>query len=191
MTNSALSARQALRLAPAVQFDPGLIRGCLDLEDKRDALFARTRRDGLTSLRAENRPAVNRVTGQVAESVAELLLDDMGFSVFWQITKDGLRGVDLLFLSQRQRVLALEVKGTLRARTVPRLMPSRLRQMSREWLNAPSNLGMVDWQLQADDLYAGVIAIDLSQAVTRSVLSVDFDTFLPVHSFSMIDESIG
>jgi hypothetical protein len=50
-------------------------------------------------------------------------------------------------------VLVLEVKGTLRRGTIPRLTPSRLRQMSREWLNDPANPAMTEWSLQADDLY--------------------------------------
>lgn len=63
-----------------------------------------------------------------------------------------MHGVDLLFLSSGERVLVLEVKGTLRAGAIPRLPPSRLKQMSREWLNGPDNPVMSEWGLQADDL---------------------------------------
>jgi len=95
-------------------------------------------------------------SGQVAESVAELLLAEAGLNVFWHITTEGVHGVDLLFLGPDESVLALEVKGSFRVGAIPSLTPSRLRQMSREWLNSSDNPGMAEWGLEAEDLYAGV-----------------------------------
>lgn len=54
-----------------------------------------------------------RVVGEGAESVADLVLADLGYSVFWHITEPGVHGVDLL--SPDECVLAVEVKSMLRA----------------------------------------------------------------------------
>ena len=135
-----------------------MIEGCVDDErDRSDAPFRRARAVGLAGLpRGERSGHLWRVVGEVAESVAELVFADLGYSVFWHITDPGVHGVDLLLLSPDERVLALEVKGTLRVGAIPRLTPSRLRQMSRDWLNQPDNPAMIEWGLEADDLYAGV-----------------------------------
>jgi hypothetical protein len=157
-----------------------IIESCLNLDDPADRLFALARRDGLTSLPLADRRRLNRVTGDVAESVAEILLADVGLNVFWHITTPGIHGVDLLFLTPDESVLALEVKGTLRARTIPRLTPSRLRQMSCEWLNGPDNPAMAEWEFEADDLYAGVMTVDLAEGTTRICVSADFLSYLPI-----------
>jgi hypothetical protein len=116
----------------------------------------------------------------VAESVGEIVLDELDYRVFWHITEPGAHGVDLLLVSPDERVLALEIKGTLRPNAIPRLTPSRLRQMSREWLNTPDNPAMADWELEADDLYAGVMVVDLATPAFRVALSENFETYVPV-----------
>lgn len=83
-------------------------------------------------------------------------------------------------------MLALEVKGTLRSGTIPRLTPSRLRQMSREWLDDPANPAMAEWSLHADDLYAGVMLVDLATPLYRLALSSDFDHYTPVTSLAQL-----
>ena len=146
-----------------------------------DALFERARIHGLNSIdRSQRSGHLARVIGEIAESVAGIVLDEQGYNLFWQITTPGIHGVDLLFLSPDESVLALEVKGTLRPGTIPRLTPSRLRQMSREWLNNPANPAMAEWSLEVDDLYAGVMLIDLSTPLYRLALSSDFDHYTPV-----------
>jgi hypothetical protein len=157
-----------------------LIDSCLDLNKEADVLFARAWHSGLTLIPRSERLGLNRVTGEVAESAAEVMLAEMGFHVFWQITTPGVHGVDLLFLSPDESVLALEVKGTLCPGVIPRLTPSRLRQMSREWLNGPDNPAMAEWRFTADDLYAGVMVVDLASLAMRLALSADFQTYLPV-----------
>src|SRR5439155_7653624 len=119
---------------------------------------------------------LSRVVGGVAESVAEIVLAEGGYNLFWHITEPGTRGVDLLFLSPDESVLALEVKGTLRAGAIPRLTPSRLRQMSREWLNDRANPAMAEWSFQADDLYTGVMLVDLASHSTGSPSAVTSST---------------
>jgi hypothetical protein len=174
------SLRQALRAAAAIPVSDDAITDCLDYSAPADARFDRALRLGLASLSPGERRGLNRVTGEVAESVAELLLADVGLSVFWHITTPGFHGVDLLFLCSDESVLALEVKGTLRAGTIPRVTPSRLRQMSREWLNGPDNPAMAEWELEADDLYAGVMIIDFAASAARVALSDDFDSYWPL-----------
>ena len=100
--------------------------------------------------------------------------------LFWQIATPGIHGVDLLFLAPDESVLALEVKGTLRRGVIPRLTPSRLRQMSREWLDDPANPAMAEWSLRAEDLYAGVMVVDLASPLFRLDLSGDFERYTPV-----------
>jgi hypothetical protein len=142
------------------------IAGCLS-DSPADRLFECARRDGLASLPLTQRRGLNRVTGEVAESVAEVLLAEVEITVFWHITTPGVHGVDLLFLCPDESVLALEVKGTLRLGSLPRLTPSRLRQMSREWLNGRGNPAMAQWDLRAEDPYAGVMVVDLAGAIAR------------------------
>lgn len=52
--------------------------------------------------------------------------------------------------------------------------------MSREWLNQPDNPAMSDWELEADDLYAGVMVVDLATPAYRFALSGDFEAYAPV-----------
>jgi hypothetical protein len=128
----ALTLRQALRTATPFPIDAEAIAGCLDEKrDRFDALFRRARAVGLAGIQPSERSGhLWRVVGEVAESMAEIVLADAGYTVFWHITETGVHGVDLLFLSPDESVLALEVKGTLRPGAIPRLTPSRRRQMS-------------------------------------------------------------
>ena len=176
-----LTLRAALRAASAFPIASELIDRCVDTRRTTDALFARSREHGLASIeRARRSGRLARITGEIAESVAQLLLDEQGYSLFWQITTPGIHGVDLLLLSPDESVFALEVKGTLRPRSIPQLTPSRLRQMSRDWLDDPTNPGMADWSFVADDLYAGVMVVDLALAQFRTALSGDFNLYVPV-----------
>ena len=175
-----LTLRRALLTATPFPIREELIARCLD-ESSADAGFARMRSLGLARTERAQRPRdLARVTGEVAESVAQLLLDELGYRLFWQISAPGVHGVDLLLLAPDETALGLEVKGTLRPGTIPRLTPSRLRQMSRSWLADPSNPGMAEWSLTADDLYAGVMVVDLALAQFRIALSGDFDRYAPI-----------
>ncbi|HZS59851.1 MAG TPA: hypothetical protein VFA43_11320 [Gemmatimonadaceae bacterium] len=176
-----LSARIALRAASAFPISKRLVRSCVKPSKPTDALFERARVHGLNSIERSQRSGhLARVIGEVAESISEIVLDEQGYNLFWQITTPGIHGVDLLFLSPDECVLALEVKGTLRPGTIPRFTASRLRQMSREWLNDPANPAMAEWSLQADDLYAGVMLVDLTTPLYRLALSGNFEHYTPV-----------
>ena len=52
-------------------------------------------------------------TGHIAESVTEVLLDGSGWQVLWHFEGPGRHGADLVFLAPGDRVVAVEVKGTL------------------------------------------------------------------------------
>jgi hypothetical protein len=177
-----LPLRAALRAATSVPVAAEIVEGCLDEKrDRFDVLFRHARAVGLDGLpRSERSGHLWRVVGEVAESVAEIIMADLGYSVFWHIIEPGVHGVDLLFLSPDESVLALEVKGTLRASAIPRMTPSRLRQMSRDWLNQPDNPAMIEWELKAEDLYAGVMIVDLATPAFRVAMSADFETYAPV-----------
>jgi hypothetical protein len=176
-----LSARSSLRAASPFPISKRVVRGCVKPSKPADALFEQARLHGLGSIERSQRSGhLARVIGEVAESVAEIVLAEQDYNLFWQIATPGIHGVDLLFLSPDESVLALEVKGTLRRGTIPRLTPSRLRQMSREWLNDPANPAMAEWALQADDLYAGVMLVDLASPLYRLALSSNFEHYTAV-----------
>jgi hypothetical protein len=175
--------RDALRDAYRFELDPLTVQRCL-LEGKAsDELFVRACREGLRSLPLhQRRGQLATTTGSVAEAVAEVILVELGYAVFFDVTRLGLHGVDLLMLAPDDSAIAFEVKGTLRAGSTPRMARSALRQLSREWLNNADNAGMLEWSLDADDVYAGVIALDFATATWRVALSADFETFRPVGS---------
>ena len=161
---------------------------CVNVANPADALFVRVRERGLVATPLAERRGLARVTGAVAESVAEILLAEVGVAVFWHVVSEGVHGVDLLLLTPDESVLALEVKGTLRPGVIPRLTPSRLRQMSRAWLNGPDNPGMAEWEFEADDLYAGVMVVDLALDTARVAVSSDFDAYLPLRDLAELSD---
>jgi hypothetical protein len=52
--------------------------------------------------------------------------------------------------------------------------------MSRDWLDDPANPAMAEWSLQADDLYVGVMLVDLASPLYRLALSGNFEHYTPV-----------
>lgn len=151
------------------------------LHEDGDELFRHAWNDGLDALTLDQRRGrLSADTGFIAESVATLLLGDVGLDVFAQIVTSGVHGVDLLALAPEGTVLALEVKGTLRAGSIPRFSRGALRQMSIEWLNEPSNPAMAEWGLEALDIYGGVTVIDFARNVWRVALTSDYEGFRPV-----------
>jgi hypothetical protein len=52
--------------------------------------------------------------------------------------------------------------------------------MSREWLNQPGNPAMAEWELKAEDIYAGVMVVDLALAAFRAALSADHEAYAPI-----------
>lgn len=178
---SSAPLRPALRSATRFPLRESWITSCLDDVAAGDEVFEHARAVGLDGLKRSQRSGhLSRVTGAVAESVAEITLAEFGHTVFWHITTPGVQGVDLLFLSPDESVLALEVKGTLRAGSIPRLTPSPRRQMSRDWLDDPRNPAMTEWTFVADDLYAGVMIVDLATPQYCVAVSGDFEQYFPI-----------
>jgi len=58
--------------------------------------------------------------------------------------------------------------------------------MSREWLNDVRNPAMADWSLEAADLYAAVMVIDLALARFRLALGGDFELYVPANSLEQL-----
>jgi hypothetical protein len=127
------------------------------------------------------------VTGEVADSVIELVLADVGLHAFWHISTPGVQGVDLLLLGPDESVPALEVKGTLRAGHIPRLTSSRLRQMSCEWLNQPDNPAMADGTLRRTTS-AAVAVVDLASSALRVAVSGDFESYRSIASLAELTD---
>jgi hypothetical protein len=93
------------------------VRSCIKPSKPADALFERARLHGLNSIDPSQRSAhLARVIGEVAESVAEIVLDEQGYSLLLADHWPGIHGVDLFFLSPDESVLALEGQRNAAAR---------------------------------------------------------------------------
>lgn len=153
-----------------------------------DWLFVAALRDGLGTLpRSQRSGALAGVTGHVAESVAEVLLEDLGYVPIWHFTGPGRHGVDLLELHPETGViLAVEVKGTLRPGRWPRLSRGELQQMSAAWIDKADNPGMAEWDLRAEDIRGAVIRINFADRRWRAALTDDFETLVPVDDLDQL-----
>ena len=71
-------------------------------------------------------------------AIAELLLDELGYHVVWHFAGPGGHGIDLLELTpDTGRLVAFEVKGTLRPSRWPRLSRREVDQLVRVgWTNS-------------------------------------------------------
>ena len=170
----------ALRRASAFGLDTAVVMECLDPASAKDRLFAKGWRSGPASLTRADRCAVAGVTGHVAESVIEVLLDRLDWRVLWHFTGPGRHGVDLLFLTPDNKVAAVEVKGTLTARRIPRLSRREITQMSAEWVDKADNPGMAELGLRSTDVYGAVAAVNFADMTWRIALTADFSALLPV-----------
>jgi hypothetical protein len=169
-----------LRQASAFGLDAALVEACLDLACAKDCLFARGWRSGPASLTRAERCAVAGVTGHIAESVTEVLLDHLDWRVLWHFTGPGRHGVDLIFLAPDDKVVAVEVKGTLTAGHIPQLSRREITQMSTEWVDKADNPGMAELGLRSADVYGAVAVINFADMTWRVALTADFSVLSPV-----------
>lgn len=169
----------ALRNAAPLPVDAVLVEGCLG-PAAIDAVFARGWRHGSANLTRGERCAVAGVTGHMAESVTEVLLDGLGWHVLWHFTGPGRHGVDLVFLAPGDKVVAVEVKGTLVSGRIPRLSHRDMAQMSASWVDKADNPGMAELGLRSADVYGAVVVINFADLAWRMGLTADFTTLLPV-----------
>jgi hypothetical protein len=166
----------AFRAAAPIPIPRPLVKQCLRPDDR----FRQAWPAGIDQLDVRDRRGRLCVeTGTIAESVATLLLLEAGLEVFSELATAGVHGVDLLALSPAEQVLALEVKGTLRERSRPRLGRAAIRQMSLAWLDSDANPAMLDWGLAGLDLYGGIAHLNFASMTWRAVLSGDFETWVP------------
>jgi hypothetical protein len=181
------SLRVALRGAAALSFPAEWVAESL-LDGLPEELLLRAHVDGLDHLTlAERRGHLPGVIGAVAEAIAARVLVEEGLSLIAQLTGFGVHGVDLLLLTPSSNVLALEVKGTLRRGTLPRLRRGRLDQMSAEWLDT-ANATMAEWDLEAADVFAGVGVVDLAANLFRLAVSSDYGDYRPVCEVASLDD---
>ena len=170
------------RQAAIFPIAPEVVRSCLDLDEATDRVFARACEHSLAALSlAERRGALPGVTGHVAESVVEVLLAGLGYHLLWHFTGPGRHGVDLVVLCPRgERVVVVEVKGSLRAGHWPRLSHRELAQLSAGWLDKPDNPGMANWELRSEDVYGAVVLVNFAAMAYRAALTRDFVHLHPV-----------
>ena len=191
LTRPILTAAMERSLPPTAAIlpvSPELVAGCLNLDDPTDRLFARACRHTLAALTSsERRGALAGVTGHVAESVVELLLDALGYAPLWHFTGPGQHGIDLLVLSPSQtQVVAVEVKGTLRPGYWPRLSRREQLQMSGAWVDKADNPGMVNWELHSEDVYGAVVLVNFAAMAYRAAFTTDFQHLQPVQDISQL-----
>ena len=176
----------ALRAAVATALDEGVIAAGLDDTAAGDRLFRRGWRHGCRTLSRAERAIVAGVTGHVAESVVEVLLDEYGWSILWHFEGPGRHGVDVVALSPDDRVVAFEVKGTLVPGRIPGLSRREVEQMSAAWIDKDDNPGMAALGLASTDIYGGVIVVNFADRLWRSAFTADFARFHPVCSVAQI-----
>ena len=169
-----------LRQAAAFSLDVAVVEKCLDLACARDHLFAMGWRSRPTSLTRAERCATACATGHIAESVIEVLLDRLEWRVLWHFTGPGRHGVVLVFLTPDDKVIAVEVKGTLTAGHIPRLSRREISQMSIEWVDKADNSGMAELRLRSADVYGAVAVINFADMTWRIALTADFSALSPV-----------
>ncbi|WP_445149842.1 hypothetical protein [Baekduia sp. Peel2402] len=184
-----LLINDALRHATAHPLDRAVVAGCLDLSDPVDARFHRAWTGSLAALpRHERGGALAGVTGHVAESVASILLVDAGCELLWQFSGPGRHGVDLVVLTPGERVVGVEVKGTLRPRHSPRISRRAVLQMSSAWIDKADNPGMASLQLTSDDIHGAVITMNFADMVVRAAATSNFAAFAPLPGLDSLDD---
>jgi hypothetical protein len=160
--------------------DEDVINFSLSRDLEADNLFRVGWRDGLHRLSRRDRARVATVTGHVAESITEVVLEPLGWIPLWHFKGPGGHGIDLLFLAPSDLVVALEVKGTLIAGRIPLLSQRELTQMSADWINKADNPGMTEPGLGSGDIYGGVVVVNIADLSWRIALTQDFSQFQPV-----------
>jgi hypothetical protein len=177
----------ALRESAPFPLDSALVEDCLG-PAAIDAVFVQGWRRGPASLTRAERCAVAGVTGHMAESVTEVVLDHLEWHVLWHFVGPGRHGVDLVFVTPDGKIVAVEVKGTLVARRIPRLSQRDMGQMSASWVDKADNPGMAELGLQSADVYGGIVVVNFSDLTWRMGLTHDFATLIPVTEIEQLTD---
>lgn len=146
--------------------------------------FQRAFTSGLAGIpRSERVGALNPTTGHMAESFTATLLDGYGWVPLWQFTEltSSGHGADLLMFSPAtEKLLVVEVKGTITARRWPMLRNAEVAQMSAEWLNKKDNPGMAEWDLQGGDVHGLIMLVQFARRRWKAVATTDFANAFPI-----------
>lgn len=154
---------------------PGIVEGCLNLDHPIDRVSPAVHESLAALSPAARRGALAGVTGRVAESVVEALLVELGYQPLWHFAGPGQHGVDLMVLCPAgERVVAVEVKGTLRRGYWPRLLRRELVQFSGPWVDKIDNPGMANWDQRSQDVYGMVVLANFADVAYRAAGTADF-----------------
>jgi hypothetical protein len=184
MASFPASVSAALRAAPVLPITDEMVSGCLDPAGRReDILLMRAWQDSLATLPpAERRGRLAGATGHLGESVVEVILDSIGYSMLWHFSGplSGGHGVDLVVLSPAGQVITVEVKATLRPQRWPRPSRGELAQMTAKWIDKADNPGMANWDLSSDDVYGAIAVVNFAARGWRCAVTADFVSAHPV-----------
>jgi hypothetical protein len=177
--------RAAAALALSTQVVEDCIKSGKNHAEESEALFRRAFRTSLTDIpKTQRTGGLNSVAGHIAESVAEVLLSDLGWIPVSQMTGpfSAGHGIDLAFLtSDLDRVVVVEVKGTLQPNCWPRLTRGDIDQFSPDWLDKIDNPGMSDLGLTAEDVTGLVLMVHFARRQWKCAFTRDFTSSIPIH----------
>jgi hypothetical protein len=197
------SMRDALRQAAPFTLDQNLVadhyfaafgrdRAMRERPTKAETQFLRAATHGLAAIaRSERDPALNATTGHVAESIAETLLAEFGWTIVDQQSGDvsAGHGIDLAALSpDMESLFVLEVKGSLSASRWPQLSQREITQFSPDWLDKPDQPGMESLGVDAADVYGLVVTIQFGLGQWKAAGTADFTTVQPVRDHEQLDD---
>lgn len=170
----------ALRRSAPLELDPSTVSACLDLGSDVDRLFAGAWHLRTKVLSPSERNRLAGTTGHIAESVTEVMLNDLGWHLLWHFEGPGRHGVDLVMLSPGDLVIAIEVKGTLVPGRILRLSRRELDQMSAGWVDKADNGGMAELEMKSEDVFGAVVVVNFADLTWRVSVTSDFITLVPV-----------
>lgn len=110
-------ASPPLRRCAALPLAGSVVASCLDTESVRDQLFDVGWRSGPGGLTSRQRAAIAGVTGHVAESVIEMLLEALGWSPLWHLTGPGWHGVSTVKQAEERGEIRPDISA--RVATLP------------------------------------------------------------------------
>lgn len=178
----------ALRRAAPFLLDPSVVVASLDLDAEVDRLFAGAWHLGTQVLDRRERNRMSSTTGHIAESVAEVLLNGLGWHPLWHFEGPGRHGVDLMMLAPGDLVVAIEVKGTLVPGRIPGLAHGELAQMSAGWMDKVDNPGMQELGLGSDDVFGAVVVVNFADLTWRAAVTADFVALKPVRDLDEMSD---
>jgi hypothetical protein len=177
--------------SPAFSLDREIVAACVDVDERpTDAVFATAFERSLASLEpSQRRGSLGGITGHIAESVVEVVLEGFGWTPVWHFVGPGYHGADLLLLGPgAERLIAVEVKGTLQPRRWPRLRRGELAQMDVGWLDKSDNPAMQEWGVTSANVYGAIVLVNFHDLLFKAVLTRDFASWRPVDRLDQLEE---